>query len=196
VARRLQWADAAAIGPGLGRNSATDEFVRAIVAASPVPTVLDADGLTAFAGRTSALRTAAAPLIVTPHTGELARLVGGSADDIEAHRLLRAAEAARKLKAIIVLKGAPTVTASPGAQPVVNSTGNPGMATIGSGDVLTGVIAGLLAQGMQPQAAAWAGVFLHGRAGDIAAGILGERSLLASDILERLPAAFHTLRGR
>ncbi len=189
IAERCAWADVVAVGPGMGRNRDTDGLVGKILKEIERPIVVDADGLTAMAGQKTILAKRKFPAILTPHAGELARLTGSTAQAIESGRVEVARESAKKLKSIVVLKGSPTVTARPDGHVFMNSTGNPGMATIGSGDVLTGVIAGLAAQGLTPEQAAWAGVFLHGRGGDIAAGRLGERSLLATDILDSLPAA-------
>ena len=189
ILERCSWADVVALGPGLGRNAQTDGLVLDLLNRIACPVVLDADGLTAVAGSVSILKKRKWPTILTPHAGELGRLTGMEAAEIEARRVDVARESARKLKSILVLKGSPTVTSWPGGPTCMNSTGNPGMATIGSGDVLTGLIAGLVAQGMSPEEAAWSGVYIHGRGGDIAAGRLGERSLLASDILDAVPGA-------
>jgi NAD(P)H-hydrate epimerase len=151
--------------------------------------LVDADALTALAKIPAKSWRRKSPTILTPHTGELGRLLGRGADEIEAGRVTVARESARALQSIMVLKGAPTVCALPTGKAVVNSTGNPGMATIGTGDVLSGAIAGLLAQGMSPFDAAVAGVYLHGRAGDLAAQRYGQRSLLASDVLDALSLA-------
>jgi NAD(P)H-hydrate epimerase len=189
ILEKSSWADAVALGPGLSRDHETDELLLSILPRVDRPVVIDADALTALARKTGLLKKRKAPTILTPHAGELARLIGQAADIIEARRVELARESARRLRCVLVLKGAPTVTAVPEGITYLNSTGNPGMATIGSGDVLTGVIAGLLAQGMNPTDAAWAGVWIHGRAGDIASKERGERGLLAMDILEAIPAA-------
>ncbi len=187
---RARWADAVAVGPGLSRNEETDELVLQLLAELTVPVVIDADGLTAITADMEALKRRKGETILTPHAGELARLTGTTAAAIESDRLSAARNAARRLRSTVVLKGAPTVTALPDGTAYVNSTGNPGMATIGTGDVLTGMIVSLLAQGMDSGPAACAGVFLHGRAGDLAASHFGERSLLATDLLDQIPAAF------
>jgi NAD(P)H-hydrate epimerase len=190
---RIAWADVVAAGPGLSTHADTAGFVTSLLAAVRVPLLLDADALTHLTGRTALLRTRNGPTILTPHSGELARLLGSSSASIEADRVGAARSAARRLGVIVVLKGAPSVTASPGGRVVVNSTGNPGMATVGSGDVLAGVIASLAAQGMAPLEAAVAGVFVHGLAGDMAAVRLGQRSLLAGDIGSDIPAALRSI---
>jgi NAD(P)H-hydrate epimerase len=195
IAERCSWADVVALGPGLGRNSATDGILLALLKKIERPVVLDADGLTAVAGSLSILGKRTQPTILTPHAGELGRLIGVSAEAIESRRVDIARDSAKKLKSVLVLKGSPTVTSWPRGPVCMNSTGNPGMATIGSGDVLTGVISGFAAQGMPAPEAAWAGVYIHGKGGDIAAGRLGQRSLLASDILDSIPEALQETGG-
>jgi hydroxyethylthiazole kinase-like uncharacterized protein yjeF len=182
VQARAGWADAVALGPGLSRDEETMAFVREILRTVEKPFVVDADALFALKGHTSLLRKRTAPVILTPHTGEFAALTGGEAGEAEMFRVSAARDAARRFSSVVVLKGAPTVTADRDGTAYVNSTGNPGMATIGSGDVLTGLIAGLVAQGTPPERAAYAGVFIHGLAGDIAAERFGMRSLMATDI--------------
>jgi hydroxyethylthiazole kinase-like uncharacterized protein yjeF len=186
---KISWADAVAVGPGLSRNEETDRLLRTLIPEIPKPLVIDADALTALASWPGLLRKRRAPTILTPHAGELARLTSESAGEIELRRVEVSRKIASRLRSVVVLKGSPTATATPAGEVILNSTGNPGMATIGSGDVLTGIIAGLCAQGMDAAAAAAAAVFLHGRAGDIAAGKLGRRSLLALDIQSHIPAA-------
>jgi ADP-dependent NAD(P)H-hydrate dehydratase / NAD(P)H-hydrate epimerase len=189
ILARVSWADAVAVGPGLGRNAVTDGFVLRILPRIDKPLVVDADALNALAGDIRVVGKRRMPTILTPHTGELARLTGWRGDRIDSDRVLASRKAAERLRSILLLKGAPTVTSIPHGPSYINSTGNSGMATIGSGDVLTGLIAGLCAQGMPAAEAAWAGAHIHGRAGDLAASQLGERSLLAMDILDRLPDA-------
>jgi hydroxyethylthiazole kinase-like uncharacterized protein yjeF len=193
---RMAWADVVVIGPGLGRNEETDQLVQDLVKVSRKPIVLDADGLTAFSNAPAILKSRKSPTVLTPHAGELSRLIGLDAASIESGRVEVARTAAKDLKSILVLKGSPTVCADPNGMVVVNSTGNPGMATIGAGDVLTGVIAGLMAQGEPPMAAAYSGVYLHGRAGDHAAERYGQKSMVASDILCSLPRALLEVEGR
>jgi NAD(P)H-hydrate epimerase len=187
------WADAVALGPGLSRDEETMEFVRELLRTVDKPFVVDADALFALKGHTSILRKRTAPVILTPHTGEFAALAGGDAADAERFRVTAARDAARRFASVVVLKGAPTVTAEPGGAAYVNSTGNPGMATIGSGDVLTGLVAGIMAQGTAPDRAAYAGVFVHGLAGDLAADRFGIRSLIATDIAGFIPTALSRL---
>jgi NAD(P)H-hydrate epimerase len=186
--------EAAAIGPGLGQEPDTAAAIRELTLAAPLPLVLDADGLNAFAGAAERLRARAAPTLLTPHPGELARLLGGATATIQDDRLAAAREASERTGAIVVLKGNLTLIAEPGGEIWVNPTGNPGMATGGTGDVLTGVLVGLLAQGYEPLAAAQLGVFLHGLAGDLAAETHGQEALRAGDLVESLGAAFRRLR--
>lgn len=193
LAERLSWADVVVVGPGLSRNDQTDRLVQSVVSEARRPLVIDADGLNALAGNVRLVRRRKDPTILTPHSGELARLTGESASAIERMRVESARKAARSLQSVLVLKGAPTVTARPDGTVFVNSTGNPGMATIGSGDVLTGVCAGVCAQGAAADAAAFASVYLHGLAGDLAAQRYGQRSILAGDILEHLPQALQAV---
>jgi NAD(P)H-hydrate epimerase len=193
---RIAWADAVVLGPGLGRNAETDELVHGIFTACMKPLLVDADALTALCGRPARQWRRPAATILTPHAGELARLLGSSSEAVEGDRLRTARESARRFASTLVLKGASTVCASPDGTAIVNTTGNPGMATIGTGDVLSGVIGGLTAQGMAPCEAAAAGVYLHGRAGDLAAQRYGQRSLLASDLLDLLPAALLTVENQ
>ena len=184
-----------ALGPGLGTEGPTPAEVRRIVAASPIPVVLDADGINAFAGRNArAIAKHRAPLIVTPHPGEAARLVDESTLEIQADRVGWARRIAALASGVCVLKGYRTVVASADGQAFINSTGNPGMATGGMGDALTGMIAGLLAQGLEPLEASILAVYLHGLAADLAvAADESEPSLTAGALLERLPEAFRAL---
>lgn len=198
VSEVLEWADrvdAVALGPGLSQQPGVAPLVQTLVRQLPVPLVVDADALNALAGHTDALRHRSGATVVTPHPGELSRLLGLSVAQIQADRLGAARSAAVQLDCVVVLKGAATVVADPSEQAWINSTGNPGMASGGMGDVLTGVIAALLAGGANALEAAVAGVYLHGMAGDLAAADLGPRGLLAGDLLERLPAAFARVLG-
>lgn len=181
--------DAVALGPGLSQHPETTALVRRLVAQIPVPLVLDADGLNALEGEPGPLRERRAPTVITPHPGELARLVGGTAEGIQQDRVDAARRAAEATGAVVVLKGAATVTAEPGGEIWVNSTGNPGMAGGGMGDVLTGMIAAFLAGGAEATGAAVAGVYYHGLAADIAAGESGMRGLAATDVAGAMPRA-------
>lgn len=186
-------AQAVALGPGLSRDPDAAALARALHAELPNALVLDADGLNAFEGRAGDLAAARAPRVLTPHPGELARLVGEPVAALEARRVDVAIECARRFGAVLVMKGAPTVTASPDGRAEINATGNPGMATAGMGDVLTGAIAALLAQGLEPFDAARLAVHAHGLAGDLAAAELGPIGLAAGDVAERLPRALALL---
>ena len=180
-----------AIGPGISRNPETSEFVRTIVSRYELPMVVDADGLNAFEGKTAQLSVGTRPLVITPHPGEMARLVGSSAAEVQKDRLNVARTFAREHRLFIVLKGYRTLIAHPDGTVWVNTTGNPGMATGGTGDILTGMLAGMMAQ--HPGhifEAIIAAVYLHGLAGDIARETLGEQSLVATDLMKFLPEAF------
>jgi len=184
-----------AVGPGIGTIRETAELVRTVVNQYETPVVLDADGLNAFAGCMETFRANQRVRILTPHPGEMARLTGKTTREILARRVEIAREFAKQHQATLVLKGSRTLTAAPDGQVWVNPTGNPGMATGGTGDVLTGVIAGLVAQYPTRPAAevTAAAVFLHGLAGDLAAAELGETSVIAGDLLDALPRAFRGL---
>ncbi len=182
-----------ALGPGLGQEPETVETIRRIALECPLPVVIDADGLNAFAGRARDLAARRVETVLTPHPGELGRLLGVSTAQIQEDRVAAARGAAEETGAIVVLKGHLSLIAS-GTAVFVNPTGNPGMATGGSGDVLTGLIAGLIAQGLDALDATVLAVYLHGLAGDLAAGRLGEIALAAGDLIEMLPAAFAALK--
>ena len=185
--------DSVALGPGLGRDHESAGLVAKFLGRSAATVVLDADGLGAVAGKLSLLKRRQAPSILTPHTGELARLPGADVNEIKAHRLTAAKSAAKKSGSIIVLKGSSTIITD-GRETVLSPTGNPGLATAGSGDVLTGVIAALAAKGLRPFDAAAAGVYIHGLAADMAAEEAGEDNLIATDLIDYLPLAFAGLQ--
>jgi hydroxyethylthiazole kinase-like uncharacterized protein yjeF len=210
--------DVLAIGPGLGGHPETVEFVRRMVEETTLPVVLDADGINAFVGQTERLNGQKRVLVLTPHPGEFARLLGRSTADVQADRVSLARAFAQQHELHLVLKGHHTIYASPSGQVFVNSTGNPGMATGGSGDVLTGILAGLLGQALlwlpstdytnngeelagaasefKPLEEVIAlGIHLHGLAGDLAAETQGEKSLVASDIIAHLPVSFLKLEA-
>jgi hydroxyethylthiazole kinase-like uncharacterized protein yjeF len=157
--------------------------------------VLDADGLNALAGATECLRDAAGPLVLTPHPGECARLLGMSAETLLAERIPVVQKTAADWHLSLVLKMARTLVGDPAGGVAIVPTGNPGMATGGTGDVLTGVIAGLIAQGAAPPLAARAGAYVHGLAGDLAAGRLGPEAMLAGDLLDALPEAIGQVKS-
>jgi len=188
--------DAVVLGPGLGQERATRELVRELVANCSVPLLVDADGLNALAGSQGVTRLAdrSSPTLLTPHPGEMGRLIGSSPAEVQTRRLETARALAADSRAHVVLKGQRTLVADPEGRAAVNPTGNPGMATGGTGDVLAGLIGSLLAAGCDPWLAATAGVYLHGLAGDRAAVRLGYESLLAGDLLDELPAGIGSLR--
>ena len=190
--------DALVIGPGLGQDAAAREFVRDTLRKCPGPVVVDADGLNALAASDRSPRAIdvlrrEAAAVVTPHPGEMARLVGASTREVQRRRLETARAFAVESGAVVVLKGHRTVIARPDGAACVNPTGNPGMATGGTGDVLSGVIGALLARGLDGWTAAVAAVYLHGAAGDEAAERRGEESLVAGDLLESIPAVLRRL---
>ncbi len=185
--------EALALGPGLGQLPETASLVRKLISECPLPLVVDADGLNALAGHVALLGQREAATILTPHPGEMARLLGATVRDVEDDRVGVARSFAQQYRVVLILKGARTIVALPDGQIRINSSGNPGMASGGMGDVLTGLVGGLLAQGLKASDAAVLGVFLHGLAGDRLAGRLGDAGLLASDLLREIPAARHAL---
>jgi ADP-dependent NAD(P)H-hydrate dehydratase / NAD(P)H-hydrate epimerase len=185
---RLPGFDAVAVGPGLTSAEPTADFVRELVRSCPIPMVLDADALNAFAGRAVELAERRSDAVLTPHARELGRLAGVEPDEAASDRIPHARKLATGSGAVVVAKGNPTVTASPSGEARINSTGGPALATAGTGDVLAGVIAALLARRLSPFDAATVGVFVHGLAGDLAGAERGEGST-ASDVIDRLPAA-------
>lgn len=186
-------ANAVLLGPGLGKSDGVFDLARELAPPIDAPLVIDADGLNAHAGRLSGLAGRSAPTILTPHAGELARLLGRESDEVSAARLESACEAADTAQAIVVLKGDDTLVVRPDSGPgphlAINALSSPALATAGTGDVLAGAIAALLARGMDPFAAACASVFVHARAGRIAARRVGAESVIAGDVLEAVPQA-------
>lgn len=187
----LRGKDAVLIGPGLGRSAWTEELVFSLLEASECPVVLDADGLNAVSAHIDKLDGRSFPTVLTPHEGEFARLGG----DLSLGREHAALEFAAAHRCILVLKGHETLTATPEGALFVNTTGNPGMAAGGSGDVLSGMILALLGQGLAPAEAARTAVWLHGRAGDRAAADKGEYGMLPSDLIEEIPYATKEATG-
>lgn len=187
----IQANSVAAIGPGLGQGAGVTQLVLALLDGARQPIVLDADGLNAVRHAPERLKQRAAPLILTPHPGEFARLVGVDVPTVQAQRQPLAVRFAAEHGVVVVLKGQGTIVTD-GRRIFVNKTGNPGMATGGTGDVLTGLIAALVGQGLEPFAAAQLGVHWHGLAGDFARDEFGEVSLIASDLLTCLPKAIRT----
>jgi hydroxyethylthiazole kinase-like uncharacterized protein yjeF len=185
-----------AVGPGISRVAETSRFVRAFIAKATAPLVLDADGLNAFEGRTTALNGKGRTLVLTPHPGEMARLVGCTVPEVQRDRLNVARTFAREHELIVVLKGNRTLVAAPDGTVWVNTTGNPGMASGGTGDILTGMVAGLMAQNPDRTLdAVTAAVYLHGLSGDVARESMGEHSLVATDLLKALPEAFRRVQA-
>ena len=176
-----------AIGPGLGQDPETGELVAELVRRSPLPLVIDADGLNHLAGRLEIFKGLAVQTVLTPHPGEMARLTGASISAVQQDRITCARDLAVALNLHVVLKGARTVIAHPDSSVYVNPTGNPGMASAGMGDVLTGMIAGLIAQGMHPDAAARTAVYLHGAAADTLSRTLAPYGYLAGEVAQALP---------
>jgi NAD(P)H-hydrate epimerase len=185
--------DAVALGPGVGLDPETQGAVQALVRDVERPMVVDADALTALAGRPALCRDAPAPRLLTPHPGEAARLLGCGIAEVQADRVGSARRLAAESGAVVALKGARTVVAEPDGQVALNPTGNPGMATGGTGDVLTGITGGLLAQGVAVRRALAAAVYLHGLAGDLAAQARGEAGLVAGDVADAVPAAIRRI---
>jgi ADP-dependent NAD(P)H-hydrate dehydratase len=180
--------DVVALGPGLGRGASLDALVPEFVAQRQRPLVLDADGLNAMGGHEDRWAKGRAPVIITPHPGEFGRLLGRPTSAVQDNRRESAVAFAKDKGVIVLLKGHRTIITD-GERVYVNATGNPGMATAGSGDILTGLLAALLAQGFAAFEAAQLGAHLHGRAGDLARDTIGEVSLIATDLLDFLPKA-------
>jgi NAD(P)H-hydrate epimerase len=193
--RLLEGKTAVALGPGLSTDPETVAVVQSLVGEGRLPMVIDADGLNAFAGQMALLARSPGPRVLTPHPGEASRLLGISRDRLLAERTATVPHVARTHSVHFVLKGARTLIGDPKGWLAINPTGNPGMASGGTGDVLTGMIGGLLARGVEPGLAARAGVYLHGLAGDLAARETGPEALIAGDVVARLPAAIQALRA-
>ncbi len=202
-------ADVLAIGPGMSSDPNITKLLMTLLVSVTTPMVIDADAINLIAGHTKALLKVKAPVIVTPHTGEMARLLGkgyikdtGSAEiewnemkrKIERDRVNTAVSFSKKTGTYLILKGVPTIVSEPEGRAFINTTGNPGMAIAGAGDVLTGIVAAFLAQGLNPLDASILSVYLHGLAGDVAASEKGMHSLIATDIIEKIPEAFMRLK--
>jgi ADP-dependent NAD(P)H-hydrate dehydratase / NAD(P)H-hydrate epimerase len=188
--------DAVTLGPGLGLDEETQALARTLVFECPQPMVVDADALTALTGHLDRLRGAAGPRCLTPHPGEMARMLGVSVADVQRDRIATARRFATTHAVSVVLKGASSVVGLPDGTVLLNSTGNPGMASGGTGDVLSGVLGAFLARGLAAEAALPAAVYLHGLAGDVAAERVGQESLVAGDVIEALPEAFRRVGVR
>jgi len=190
-----QKCEAIAIGPGLSSREEIKELIKRIILQLDIPLVLDADGINVLTGEISLLSKYKAPLIMTPHPGEMSRLLGISTEEVQKDRIKSTLTLARKTGAIAVLKGARTVIADKEGNSWINPTGNPGMASGGSGDVLTGIISGLLVQGFSPLEAAKVGVYLHGYAADLVVQKKEKVSLIAGDILEAIPETIRRIKS-
>ncbi len=188
-----------AIGPGIGISSDTKKLMDILIKTSTTPMLIDADGINSLKGERAIFSKLKAPIILTPHLGEMARLLGKQkgvsvkTQDIERNRINVPVSFAKETGTYLVLKGVPTIIAGPDGMAYINSTGNPGMASAGTGDVLTGMISAFLSQGLSPTHASILGVYMHGFAGDSAAAEKGEHPLIATDIIEKIPFAFHSL---
>ncbi len=193
IEQRMERYTAIAMGPGLSTHPETCQFVRQVIEKSEVPLVLDADALNCLAG--GPLDFSGKKVILTPHPGEMARLLGTTSQEVQKNRVGIAKELAMKANCVVVLKGARTVIADKEGHCYINPTGNPGMATGGTGDVLTGMIGGFLAQGYSPLWAGSIGVFLHGLAGDLAREEWGEDYILATDLIRYIADAFDLVRS-
>jgi hydroxyethylthiazole kinase-like uncharacterized protein yjeF len=189
VREMVKWGDAIAVGPGIGTYHETRELIFRLISKLDKPSVFDADALNILARDMDYLGAHAAPLVISPHPGEMSRLTGKAIEDIQRNRINIALEFAEEFNLVCILKGAPSVIAAPSGQAWLNPNGNDGMATAGSGDVLTGLIGGFLAQGLMDIDAAALGCFIHGKAGDIASVHFGNRGMIAGDILRMLPEA-------
>lgn len=195
LGEKIKNKDVIAIGPGLSVNQDIIDIVSYVIENSEVPVVLDADALNALSADVSVLKKLKAKAVITPHPGEMSRLAGISINDVQNNRVGVAREFACKWGVTTVLKGAKTIVAVPDGTVYINPTGNSGMATGGTGDVLTGIIAALAGQGILPEDSAVAGVYLHGLSGDCAAAAKGQYGLIASDIIEELPYAINRVMG-
>jgi len=184
---------AVALGPGLSQHPSTLAFVAAFVKKCPVPLLADADGLNALAAQPDALTGVSAPFVITPHPGEMARLLQTSSEEVQRDREAAAREAAKRFGCVAVLKGHRTLIATPDGELHLNTTGNAGLAKGGTGDVLAGLIGGLMAQGMSVRDAAILGVYVHGLAGDRAASVRTQRGMTASDVVRAIPDAWRLI---
>lgn len=194
ILKFMEKCDILAIGPGISQNPETQELVRRIILKSKIPVVIDADGINAIRENLDILKQIKVPVILTPHPGELSRLINKSIDEIKNQSISIVKNFLQEYKnTVIILKSARTIIGTPSGQIYVNTAGNPGMASGGSGDVLTGIIAALLGQKFSFENAAIAGVYLHALAGDLAKEKKGEISLIATDIIEEIPSVFKNI---
>ena len=191
----LEGKSVCAVGPGISLHPETQELIKELLLQCPCPLVLDADALTALTGDVELLQIAKSPVILTPHPGEMARLLNESTKTVQENRLDLCTEFSHKYGVTVVLKGHRTIVATPEGQAAINSSGNPAMASGGMGDVLTGMVAGFLAQGYEPFQASCLAVYVHGAAADQCIGKMSSRGLLASDVLEHVPRVIGRLEG-
>lgn len=196
IIKTMEECDVIAVGPGSGNSRELEELLRNILEHTSKPMVLDADALNSLAKRKELLQLIKSQTVITPHIGEMSRLTELDIDYIKNNRIKVALEFSKKWNVVVILKGSRTVVAGPNGEVYINENGNPGMATAGSGDVLTGIVTGFIAQGIEPLKAAMAAVYVHGIAGDLAAVKLGEYGLLASDIVKELPFAIKEIVGK
>ncbi|MCX6825871.1 MAG: NAD(P)H-hydrate dehydratase [candidate division Zixibacteria bacterium] len=194
IKKKISESNAVVIGPGIGCHHETGELVRRLVASLDKPTLIDADGLNAFEKNKTSLLGKHPKLVLSPHPGEFQRLIDEVLPENHIDRYKLAGEYAHKYNAVIILKGSPSIVADTDGALYLNPTGNDGMATGGTGDVLSGIIGSLLAQGVTPLNSALGAVFLHGLSGDLAAAEYGRRSLIAGDLIDYLPEAFKTIQ--
>ena len=182
-------------GPGVGRGAETQKLARALAVRIEKPLAIDADGLFALAAEPGLLAAREAPTVLTPHPGEAATLLGTSAAEINRDRMAAAAQLAQVTRCVVLLKGAATVTATPDGRAIVNPTGGPALGSGGTGDVLVGMVTGLLAQGVEAGVAAALAAFVHGAAADRIAAREGDSGLLAEDLARELPSTSEALRA-
>ena len=187
ILENLKKVDTIVAGPGLSVNSEIEDIINSIIINTEVPLVLDADALNAIAENTDILKELKAETVITPHPGEMARLTGMTVEEVQADRIKTACDFTKKWNVITVLKGSRTIVALPDGTIFINTNGNAGMSTAGMGDILSGIIASLIGQGVKPSDAAIAGVYIHGAAGDAVAAKMGMHGMIASDVVEMLP---------
>jgi NAD(P)H-hydrate epimerase len=188
-------ADALVLGPGLGRSDGAVDFARVVARDIARPMLIDADGLNSHAGHIDLLKGRPGPTVLTPHAGELARLLRSDSQDVETHRLERVQSAAARSGCVVVLKGDDSLVAAPGGPVAISPGASPALATAGTGDVLSGVIGTFLAKGLGALEAAAAGVLAHAHAGIVAAERHGADHVIAGDVIEAIPEAMRRLRG-
>jgi len=185
--------DSIAIGMGYSQNGKIKHIMKMVMQKFTKPVVIDADGINFLAKNQGILKSKKCPAVLTPHPGEFSRLTGLSIDEVNSNRIFLASKYANELSSVVLLKGAATVISSVDGEIRINLTGNSGMATAGAGDVLSGIIAGLLAQGMNTFNSASIGAYIHGMSGDIAADKLSEYSVTAGDLIDNIPYAFKNI---